>query len=486
MSAYFRTWVGTKVNQRITDGGSDLAHAQNWWLTAVMSLVGAASVTVWGSCNSLAVVSGSSNLTTTGSFVWATEGTAHSWIVLQFANGGQLLFNFDNGSPLVTDVVWSYDGSFSGGSTTHAPTATHSSVINSLGQVIISGHSATDVLHIVWTTDGTQVWLVGTHGGQTQNVLAIFTLDDVVDPAIAGHDLAFAGYCQGGIALEQGDMIVSGFVDSVGAQLLTEHLQNNTGATPGGNVYHGNRRGMWSFGVYAFDASSPTTNENFLGRIRDVYTGFNESTLSGEIYQLPSGETWAKFENFELPWPSATPLDTGIATPVLTDVSAYLVTTQTAALPSITPTPDLHGIFIDMTCVYDDGSGPPAEGAPSDRRIPLSFRSGDDVVIRLALNDTAGGPAMPPTGSYLLLVARGPGPQARELVRAQAVPVGGRATFKISGLDTQAIPAQTGTWDLSILSTAAPTCAVVVPTSEFSLDSTYYPPMGRDEDDCGR
>jgi hypothetical protein len=145
-------------------------------------------------------------------------------------------------------------------------------------------------------------------------------------------------------------------------------------------------------------------------------------------------------------------------------------------------------MFVNLLGVYDDGSRPEPSWTPPDRRVPLAIRSGEDVTINIRLFDTAGGACVLPIGTTLQLVARGPGSEARELARATAVQVSGNLyKFTIHGYDTQAIPAQTGTWDIEAVTGSPPTaCVVVIPTSEFALDSTYYPPLQRPKDGCGR
>lgn len=106
--------------------------------------------------------SGISNL------VWNNEGSAHSWIVLRFADGSQVMLACQGASGTGTSLAIYYSpaAGFTGGTTTNRPTATDQiAVIASAAWSSLSVDTSVKV-HMMLSADGTNMRFLLGSGGQ--------------------------------------------------------------------------------------------------------------------------------------------------------------------------------------------------------------------------------------------------------------------------------------------------------------------------------
>lgn len=132
-------------------------------------------------------------------------------------------------------------------------------------------------------------------------------------------------------------------------------------------------------------------------------------------------------------------------------------------------------MFIDWTCVYDDGTRPFADDVPRDQRRPLRFPIGEDVTIRVALVNAAGAPVVLASGDILTLTARSTDGRRRRLfakAAARATPANGnRWTVAIAANDTRSLKPQPGIFDLVAVILATGRSSTVVPASGLELQA---------------
>lgn len=341
-----REWVTTYINQVVPTEATPIEFNQRWWLVVFAGLLQAAGVTVWKSCNGVAVVVGSSNIATLADIVFAdpsTDPVPRSWIVLRFANGGQLLITFvDSVSPFgqgafgrCINMYWSAEGSFSGGTTTVEPTAIDQELISGDNMFLSDVPAAGDyVVNVTWTTDGKYVLLnsigrgVNSDGNHLYPHLFVVTLDDVVNTAaLYGKALAWcgciasSGQLEFNLSLRGHPFPLESFGN--GAYLTSSAL---TGDETGPNPYRDNRKELFVLDVWCGGR---------MGRLRDIYAiEIPDAAPNGEIYVTEGGQRWARMGTFVIPWSATESLqyDGNIApVPVPESTTASVPTSQVEA-----------------------------------------------------------------------------------------------------------------------------------------------------------
>lgn len=132
-------------------------------------------------------------------------------------------------------------------------------------------------------------------------------------------------------------------------------------------------------------------------------------------------------------------------------------------------------MFIDWTCVFDDGTRPYADTIPRDQRRSLRFPLGEDVTIRVKLVNPSGAPVALASVDTLTLTARSTDGRRRRLLSktaVRAVPVAGNLwTIAITASDTKPLKPQPGIFDVVALVQATSKNVAVVPASGFELQS---------------
>lgn len=129
-------------------------------------------------------------------------------------------------------------------------------------------------------------------------------------------------------------------------------------------------------------------------------------------------------------------------------------------------------MFIDWTCVLDDGERPFGAEVDGDPRRPLRITAGDAVTIRVTLLTPAGAPFVLAAGESLTWTAKAIGtPSSRTLLArtASAVQLGsGRYVVTLTTAQTRVLPAGRAAHDLFAVR-ADGSRTVVVPLSELVI-----------------
>ncbi len=148
-----------------------LTSTSNWVDGNGASATPANPMTVRYSCDSVTagtVGDGVNRWAAISNLVWNTEGSAHSWIVLRFADGSQLLLACQ--AAAVTGInlaiYLSPSAGFTGGTTTARPTATDQiAVLPSTTWTFLTTDASVKV-HMLLSVDGNNIRFVLASGGQ--------------------------------------------------------------------------------------------------------------------------------------------------------------------------------------------------------------------------------------------------------------------------------------------------------------------------------
>ena len=129
-------------------------------------------------------------------------------------------------------------------------------------------------------------------------------------------------------------------------------------------------------------------------------------------------------------------------------------------------------MFIDWTCVLDDGERPYGAEVDGDPRRPLRITAGDAVTIRVTLLTPAGAPAVLAAGESLTWTAKAIGtPASRTLLARSATagqPGSGRYDVTLTTAQTRVFPAGRAAHDLLAVR-ADGSRSVIVPLSELVI-----------------
>lgn len=217
--------------------------------------------TVVRSCDSTAVTEGSDTITAydNGTSVAVnSDGTAHSWIVIQMVTGAQILVSWVVGnttSPTQIKVFVSPGGLFTSGSTTHDPTASDGYGAASGGTSSFSYFGAND---FYWsrgrTTDGKSFYLA-VHGNNTTNQCGLIGFFDheqidqskAFGPVYVNMNVAAAPNFFGAVYK------LSGGASTTGA--LTVDAMTGNGDTVAAQTAYGSVKPCYQFSLYDASAS---------------------------------------------------------------------------------------------------------------------------------------------------------------------------------------------------------------------------------------
>ena len=205
-----RTWL-FKNNILVANGGSggqgrrnllrtifdSLTTAAGWTGSTGASLTHPTPWTVFGSSNGVtAALDNTNRLVANSDLVFASEGNAHSWIVLQQSGLGtpyQVLFNMlntsgsDDANAARMEVVVC-SGAFTGGSITARPTAVEEYLLpitSNFWDAISSPSTETRNLHIQVSSTGAATRFFWQGNGQTRIVFGMFEHPANLLPALA-------------------------------------------------------------------------------------------------------------------------------------------------------------------------------------------------------------------------------------------------------------------------------------------------------------
>lgn len=124
-------------------------------------------------------------------------------------------------------------------------------------------------------------------------------------------------------------------------------------------------------------------------------------------------------------------------------------------------------MFIDWTCVYDDGTRPTSQELDGDQRRPLSIATNEDVTIRIELVNPAREPVDLGTidTNYVELTMRLA--DGRRVVKRSTKDGAGRYRIAIAAADTRSLDRQHATFDLFAVKGAGRVS--LIQTSELAL-----------------
>lgn len=313
-----KTWQNNCNNQQLALGAA-LTDARTMLLAIKNALIGFGTQpwTVRYSCSSTVAGSagdGVDRWAAIANLVWAAAGTAHSWIVLQqtgLASGYQLLISLEAASAtgnVVTYVV-SPSAGFTGGSTTARPTATDEIVV----AAGVQWATSLDVSYrwsVMQSTDGqcTRVLVCGNAtqqsfllidklqnptSGFTNPVVAIFLVTSSFTTGALSSATATVGKTRFGsvnsnVALTSLAIGTAQYVTDTNVGNITNDIDSNWPMLP----------------VAAVGLTSGV--RGILGSVFDFWFG---SGGRGTADTYPAtGNSFAQFGCFILPWDGSTPL----------------------------------------------------------------------------------------------------------------------------------------------------------------------------------
>ena len=249
-----------------------------------------------------------------GKIVSANAGTNHSWIVLQFAGGWQLLIDFSNGGAYQAAKFYiSPSAAFAGGDAANAAAAADQFMVynHASWQWFNLGASAACKSDIWLDTGGTSLRWVVFSAGLVKSILVIDTLADTIPTTVPWVN-PLAGVCIGNN---------NATLTNLGAILYTRwNATNYTACLMSSEYGYGQ---TWvpqlSAGVpndtCAAYGGSPiglcSTTAGFRGkqgRFRDFWVG-SQAVALGDTYPVAAPD-YVQVGDFILPWDGVTAIQT--------------------------------------------------------------------------------------------------------------------------------------------------------------------------------
>lgn len=313
-----KTWQ--LAHTTIPTQGSSLANMQHTLRVGIVNVLLAMTTnppTVKGSSDSTtAAMDNTNRWSADNKLVWANAGSAHSWIVLQFLNGWQMMIDLSNTTTTIMTVFYSPSAGFTGGSTTAAPTATDQ-FASPFGTTWMNTSTDTQrVCHVWMPTDATGfrvlVYKTNILESYWQIETPVNTTTGWVTPMVAFvgaftllQKPLYGDLSQGTGFTYQGKGPNSPFF--VAFELTTEGA-GTSGAIGQVQTTANGIDGSWpmtTIGIY----TTTTANVGLQGRLADCWFG-STTRNTGDFY--PSGVTnqFVQIGNLIWPWDGTTTLVT--------------------------------------------------------------------------------------------------------------------------------------------------------------------------------
>jgi len=296
-----KTWQNSCNNAQLALG-SGLTDNRTVLLAIKNALIGFGTQpwTVRYSCSSTVAGTagdGVDRWTAIANLVWATAGTAHSWIVLQqtgLASGYQLIISCEGASATgsIVTLVVSPSAGFTGGSTTARPTATDENVIAS-AQTWTSASDISNRWTVQQSTDGqcTRVLLCS-----NATVQCVWGIDKLQNPT-TGFTLPVVAFFISGVPT------ISALAAAAGTSLALAASQYISD-TVVGNITNDIDSNWPILPVAAVGVTSGC--RGILGSFFDLWFG-SGGRNSADTYPA-TGNNFAQFGCLILQWDGSTPL----------------------------------------------------------------------------------------------------------------------------------------------------------------------------------
>lgn len=306
-----KTWqIDRDINVGSAPGATEIN--QRWYLALKNALIGFASnpLTVAGSSDGTA--GGMDAVDRWGVFgdIAISTSFPRAWIVLEFANGAQILFDMFEDS----DAYWYYSpsGAYTGGDHNSLPTATDQITLwtNRPQGGQASGGTDNHTLHVWLSSDGNSARFVTGRDGVAAGVCVLDT--DLVDPVsgwatkpnffcLAGTGSSSAGGRGGSNEFDATDANSAYDIDGTGT-VGTAYMAGGAFNDQGYSDQVGNVNAKSS--EYQFARirmqSLEAGDEGSHGRPADLWWG--ALNRNGSVYE-ESGSFFAQFDQLILPWP---------------------------------------------------------------------------------------------------------------------------------------------------------------------------------------
>lgn len=315
-----KTWQYT-VNQTTGVPASAIDVNRTWIRTVKDALIAFASTpwTMRYSCNSVtagAAGDGVDRITTNANLVWASAGSAHSWIVLRqtgIATNFELLLSCENahanGTTLM--IVVSPAAGFTGGTTTARPTATDEVVLNAAAVAWAAAAVTALRWHLQQSTDGQCTRIITCAAGSIQSALILEKpaqpTTGWTNPSLSyavgtapGNPLAAAtlGAVGGAFGAKIGattallSMSAEGLITSIAATSFPTN-------TNWGNIAN-EVSGEWPMLPVGAICVTATVRGRH-GVFQDLWTGSGGAN-TGDTYPSGASNQFAQFDNIIIPW----------------------------------------------------------------------------------------------------------------------------------------------------------------------------------------
>lgn len=294
----------------LTQGSSTLNMQHTMRVGLVNALLGLATnppVVKGSSDGTTAAMDNTNRWTTDAKLVWAATGTNHSWIVLQFAPGWQMLIDLNATSIGTLTVSVSASAGFTGGSITTAPVASDSWSSPFNGAWTNTTSDTQRIAHIWMPTDGSAfralVYKANLLESFFQYETPISTTTGWTGPMVGvGLSLSLLqkptfSDVAGGAFAYQGKGPNTPFFMSFE---LTAEGSGSSGAVCQIQTTANGIDGSWPFstiGIY----SNTSNNVGLHGRLVDCWFG-SVTRNTGDMYPLTGASQFVTIGNFIWPW----------------------------------------------------------------------------------------------------------------------------------------------------------------------------------------
>lgn len=323
-----KTWNITPSVQ-VVGTGSIVTIIQPMVLGIKNLLKAMSGVTVKGSSNSVAgAMDGVDRWTLSTNLVANSNGVAHSWIVLTFANMGgvDVFIGWDNTNYEQCRMKWSPGGLYTGGNATTNPTATDEINPNGGGiaaSIDTNSSTSTDRRYSVGcASDGSAFYVLFARANTFQYHWILQQVpSSVVSPAV--FTPAVVSWCNGSGSRPtntapisnsfQGRLAGAGTPTSfVTASLVFGVEALGVSAGPAGTSLGGTSdlQGAGAAIMHPLGIWSPSTNATVKGRVGnmiDIWTGLS-SAPDGDTYPNDSSRQFIQVGTFVFPWDGSVPV----------------------------------------------------------------------------------------------------------------------------------------------------------------------------------
>lgn len=316
-----KTWQFSVNNT--TGAFVTLIDANRTWVRSVKDALLAFASSAWAmrySCDSVTAGSagdGVDRIMTNAGLVWATAGSAHSWMVLRqtgIATNYELLFSCEPASSAGNTtgnsltLVVSPSAGFTGGTTTARPTATDEIVLFSAVSWGIGVGTTPIRWHAMQSSDGQCTRIISYVGGTLQNVILLdkptnsasgwtnpsmsyAALTTALTPATLGATTG-SFRCRIGGTLALLSLSAEGLIGGI----VNTTFPTNTGW---GNIAN-EVSGEWPMlPLGAVSVTAPVRGR--MGQFQDMWTG-SAGANTGDTYPSGASNQFAQFGALILPW----------------------------------------------------------------------------------------------------------------------------------------------------------------------------------------